>query len=190
MPPSKPSPATRNLRSSCRGAVSVVVRTPAPVYRSDIASLPSYHSSVHSAAPPIYPGANDDLGARPSSTFPPSTNRRPASMTSPTSQSTPLACRSHEVKEFLCSCNPNMVSHLNSFLASGCHNRNFLAAVASWSDGDIEGFLRRVVFKKPQGTQVSASEDESGIATLVTNTESFILTRHLKAYFAVGSRSA
>lgn len=74
-----------------------------------------------------------------------------------------------------------MVHRLNSFLAFGCHNRNILATVASWSDHHIEEFLRLALLKElGEGTQVSA---ESGI----TDMELFILRRHFGVYFGVGS---
>lgn len=168
IPPSIPSTITQKLRSSRRGAVSVVISTLAPVYKSDIASLPSYHSGAPSGAP------NNDVPSICTGSTSSSSINRPPTSESTTSHSIFHACRSHEVEHFLCTCNPSMISLLNSFLAFGCHNRDLLAQVASRSNDEIDDLLRMVFLKKPK-------------VTMITEMDLFILKQHFKVYFAVGS---
>ncbi len=155
-------------------AVSTPAATPAPLSQES-----------HSSSPPPYPsGASSILSKDTAKAGPGALAKKGPLRLSSTSEARP-PCRVYEVEDFLRTCKPSMGSFLNSFIAHGCHNRDFLAAIASWPEGEIADFLGKVILQDPED-QVAAERD--GMPMTLTAMELYILQRHFKKYFAVSSK--
>ena len=73
-----------------------------------------------------------------------------------------------QVAHFLETCTPPMTHFLPNFLAFGCKNEDFLQAVDSWPDDEIESFLK---------TLPPCGENR------FTGMDIFVLKNHFRTYF-------
>lgn len=83
--------------------------------------------------------------------------------------------RTNEVAHFLKSCAPDMYFLLDSFIAFGCCNREYLEYVAGCGDIDIEEFIKAVTLRHPPARLVGG----------LSEMDAWLLKHHFKRYFAI-----
>ena len=111
-----------------------------------------------------------------SPSVPPSASRA----ASPESLPLPPACREHEIEEFLQNCKPNMVHHLDAFLAFGCNNNDYLSGMAKWDKELILEVLKRLI---SEGTRLATRNNSAEGASQM---ELVVILHHLNETFGGG----